>query len=1028
MRIACYATVCFFASGVFAETPSPTGDSGYVEAGEVIFVDDELTEIFVTVDPADLSAMLADPFDNTFRECSVRIVNSRIDQTIEDVAIRPRGNTSRSALKKSWKLKFNEFVPGREVRGLEKLNLNGHQNDVSMVRGKLSWDLYNSFGVPSPRASMARLVINDGALVDGVFTNVEQIDDEFLDAWFGNGSGNLYQCAFKGARADLRFVPPGDAAAYASLGTPTYELENDSGANQHEDLAGFISFIETADDPTFAAEIMGRFSVDNFLRSLAVDCVNGHWDNMWFGGNNFFLYANPDTGRFEYIPYDLDNTGGVDFFAIDWATRPPLDFGNGGFGWDFGAVFGGGAEPPLVRRILSIDAYRDQYLRYVRELVGATGEPAQPVRTTFVDSTGDTFNAATDPHFDLVEVGVANDEENVLLDVNVAGPIDVGGPTNQVRIVFFFDTRPGGSTSNPWGRAITTSNEADFFLGTWTDGGGGFLFYEWNGGGWDLLHASFSNPGGFDQDLSGKIDGIARYRMPMAALALTESDSFAFDVVTTNDRGAAVEPGIDHLSNPVAATPGYDEPSVPGVYAAHTLAPFSAGLLEFVDGPFTLATREPNINSLRAILTPLAYQASFADGNMDFGWTGADFAASFELPAEYGGGAPWVWGVKPYIAERTEYLRRNTPMPTPLPGLVINEVIANNDTVLADEAGQFEDFIEILNAGSEAVDLSGMYLSDDPGMPRDWQFPVGTVLPAGGYLLVWADNDPEDGPLHATFGLSSAGETVVLSHNDTNGAVLISSLTFPALAADQSFGRIPDGSDVLQVFCAVTPEAPNDGDTSCFIEPGETPRVFINEWLAGNDGVALDEFGEDDDFFELYNAEPFAVDLGERFLTDDLTNPTKWEIPAGVTIPSAGYLLIWADGDTDQGPLHADFALSKGGEAIGLFDRADNGFAQIDSITFGPQADDITEGRSPNGSACIVVLGEVSPGLPNAANRADVNSDREVDLVDVLDLITAIDLQESPIDPGLNFDDDANLNMFDLILMLRDVDGCRGPG
>ncbi len=151
-----------------AETPPPTGDAGYAEAGEVIFVDDEVTEIFVTMDPADLDAMLADPFDNTYRACTVRIVNSRIDDTVLDVAIRPRGNTSRNALKKSWKLKFNEFVPGREIRGLEKLNLNGHQNDVSIVRGKLAWDVYNAFGVPSPRASMVRLTINDGSLVDGV--------------------------------------------------------------------------------------------------------------------------------------------------------------------------------------------------------------------------------------------------------------------------------------------------------------------------------------------------------------------------------------------------------------------------------------------------------------------------------------------------------------------------------------------------------------------------------------------------------------------------------------------------------------------------------------------------------------------------------------------------------------------------------------------------------------------------------------------------------------------------------------------
>ena len=981
-----------------AETPPPTGDAGYAEAGEVIFVDDEVTEIFVTMDPADLDAMLADPFDNTYRACTVRIVNSRIDDTVLDVAIRPRGNTSRNALKKSWKLKFNEFVPGREIRGLEKLNLNGHQNDVSIVRGKLAWDVYNAFGVPSPRASMVRLTINDGSLVDGVFVNAEQIDDEFLAAWFGDDTGNLYQCAYKGARADLRFVPPGDAAAYANLGSPTYELENDSGANQHADLAAFIAFIEQADDATFAAEIVDRFSVDNFLRSLAVDCVNGHWDNMWYGANNFFLYANPGTGRLEYIPYDLDNTYGIDFFSTDWATRPPLDFGNGGFGWDYGASFGDGPEPPLVRRILAIDAYRDQYLRYVRELVGAVGEPAQPVRSAFTDTAGDTFNAGDDPHFDLLEVGVANDDADLLIDVNVAGPIDVGGSTDQARIVFFFDTKPGGSTSNPWGRAINTPTQADYFLGSWTDNGGGFILYEWTGGDWALRHASFDNPGGVDQDLSARTEGVAHYRVPLPELGLSDTDSFSFDVVTTNDRGAGTEPGVDHLSNPSQATPDYDTPSTAGVYRSHTLSPFDPGVVETVDGPFTLEAREPHIDALRTLLTPLAYEGSFDNGNMDYGWTTQNFIDSFDLPAGYAGGGPWAWGLKPYIAARTDDLRQNTPAPAPLPSLVINEVVSNNDTIIADEAGQFEDFIEILNTGDSPVDLSGMYLTDDPGAPKSWQFPAGTTLAAGGYLLVWADNDPLDGPLHATFGLSSGGESVALFHSDANGVVLIDALTFPALPADQSFGRFPDGEGEGQIFCAVTPAAPNDDDDSCFVEPGETPSVYVNEWLAGNDGIAFDEFGDDDDYFELYNDETFEVDLGGRYLTDDLASPTKWQIPAGVTIPAKGHLLFWADEDLAQGPLHADFKLSKSGEQIGLFDRADNGFAEIDAITFGPQTDDISEGRSPDGSACFAFLPLVSPGTPNPAGPADLNGDGVLDLGDISAFVAAFVAQQPPAD------------------------------
>ncbi|MFI4897472.1 MAG: CotH kinase family protein [Phycisphaerales bacterium JB059] len=954
-----------------AETPPPTGDAGYADAGNVFFRDDELTRITVTMDQMDLEAMLADPFSNVYRPCVVRIENSQVDETVLDVAIRPRGNTARNAIKKSWKIKFNEFVPGREVHGLEKLNLNGHQNDPSVVRGKLAWDVYNAFGVPSPRASMVRLVINDGSLVDDVYANVEQIDDEFLSAWFGDDTGNLYQCTYTGERADLRFVPPGDAPTYAALGNPTYELENDSGMDQHADLASFIAFIEDADDATFASEIVDRFSVDNFLRAMAVDCVNGHWDNMWYGANNYFLYVNPGSGVIEYIPYDLDNSYGIDFFSTNWATRPPESFGDGGFGWDFSSPFGGGAEPPLVRRIFEIGAYRDQYFRYIRELVGAVGAPEEPVATVYPDTEGDVFHSISEPHFDLLSVDLANDEENLLARVQVAGPIDVGGSTDQARIMFFFDTAPGGSTSNPWGREIITSTEADYFLGSWTDGGGGFLLYAWNGGGWDLLHGSFGSAGGIDQDLSQSDLGVVGYTVPLDRLGLSETDSFAFDVVTTNDRGVGFEPGLDHLSNPAQATPDYDTASVAGTYPTHTLTPYDGGVVGGVDGIFTLGPRETHIDALQAMLAPFAFEGSYAGGASDYGYTNADFLASFTQPASYSGGQPWAWGVKPYIEARTAYLRGATPKPAALPSVFVNEVIASNDSIIMDEAGQFEDFIELYNAGDAAVDLSGMWLSDDPGLPRKWQIPPGTMIGAGGFLLVWADNDPLDGPLHATFGLGSGGETVTLSHTDEQGAVLIDSLTYPGLLPDQSYGRFPDGSEMLEVFCAVTPAAPNDPDDACFTEPDPTPRVFVNEWLASNDGSALDEFGEDDDFFELYNDEDFTVDLGGRFLTDDLSDRTKWEIPEGVSIGPKSRLVFWADNEPEQGDLHVGFALSAGGEAVGLFDRASNQLAEIDSVTFGAQTADVAEGRSPDGSVCFGFF-TPTPGAPNPAGVADL--------------------------------------------------------
>ncbi len=1014
MRIGLVVCLLAVVSGARAEVPPPIGDTGYAEAGRVLFTDDELTQITVTMDQSDLQTMLADPFDNTYYLCSVHIVNSQTDTIITDVAIRPRGNTARGSTKKSWKLKFNEFVPGREVFGLEKLNINGHQNDPSVIRGKLAWDVFNSFGVPSPRASMVHFSINDGSLVDDVFVNVEQIDDEFLAAWFGNDTGNLYQCTYKGTRADLRYVLPGDASAYASLGSLTYELENDSGMNQHADLAGFISFIEFASDTEFADQINDRFHVDTFLRSMAVDCVNGQWDGIWYGANNYFLYVNPDTGVVEYIPYDLDNTYGIDFFSTNWAARPAETFGNGGFGWDFSSPFGNGAEPPLLRRIFNIPAYKNQYLRYVRELVGAVGMPSEPIPTVFEDPIDDTFLSASDPNFDIEFVVLANTTDTLLADVSLLGPIAVGGDTDQTRIMMFFDTIPGGTTSNPWNRDIITATQADYFVGSWTDSGGGFILYRWSGSDWDLIHASFDDPAGMSQDLGLSADGIVRYQIPLNHMNLDDTSSFAFDVVTTDDRDGLPDPGIDHLSNPNPSTPNYETPSNAGVYPTHTLTPLVPTSTGATEGVFSLGARESHIDDLQARLSPFAFMGSYAGGNSDYGFDNQDFLSSFTSPSAYSGNQPWAWGIKPYIEARTDFLRSNTPAPAGLPRIFVNEVIAINESVIADEMGQFEDFIELYNDEDFAVDVSGMHLSDTPSIPHLWQIPEGTVIAPKSFLLVWADNEPADGPMHATFKLGSGGEIVSLSHRIDEGVVLIDSLIYPELNVDRSFGRAPDGSELLEVFCAVTPLAPNDPRDDCFTDPEPTPMVFVNEWLASNDGSALDEFGEADDFIELFNNENTEIDLGGRYLTDDLTNRTKWEIPQGVSIPANGYLVFWADNEPLQGALHTNFKLSGGGEAVGLFDRLSNQLAQIDAVTYGSQTTDVSEGRSPDGSDCLGFF-DPSPNAPNPFGPADLTGDGVLNLQDLFAYLKIYNSQDPAADLAKPF---GVLNLQDVFMYI----------
>ena len=128
--------------------------------------------------------------------------------------------------------------------------------------------------------------------------------------------------------------------------------------------------------------------------------------------------------------------------------------------------------------------------------------------------------------------------------------------------------------------------------------------------------------------------------------------------------------------------------------------------------------------------------------------------------------------------------------------------------------------------------------------------------------------------------------------------------------------------------------------------------------MAANASFLLDPSDNSyDDWFELYNAGPNTVDLGNYYLTDNLMNPKQFRVPNNgqYVIPSGGFLLVWADNDSsDNSPtlpdLHVNFSLNANpGEAIGLF--SPDGSTPIDTITFGPQTNNISEGRYADGAA-----------------------------------------------------------------------------
>ena len=164
--------------------------------------------------------------------------------------------------------------------------------------------------------------------------------------------------------------------------------------------------------------------------------------------------------------------------------------------------------------------------------------------------------------------------------------------------------------------------------------------------------------------------------------------------------------------------------------------------------------------------------------------------------------------------------------------LFINEFMAINDNVIQDETDSYEDWLEIYNPGPDSVEMLGLFLTDDPANTTQWSFP-DTTMAAGSFLLVWCDNDENDGPLHTNFKLSGDGEEIGLYGRLAAGNEVIDNYGFGPQTVDTSEGRATDGSSTWRYFGSPTPGESNGSPEDCCVDRGnvddnEPPGTAVN--------------------------------------------------------------------------------------------------------------------------------------------------------------------------------------------------------
>lgn len=240
-----------------------------------------------------------------------------------EVGFRLRGNTSRNSGKKSFKISFNSFVSGTRIQGVKDLNLNGEHNDPSIMRARIAWELAQDAGMPAPRVNHVRLFINGQPF--GLYANIEHMNDDYVEHRYARDAGNLYKCLWPADLANLGTDP--NSYKLMSGGRRVYELKTNETLDDYSGLARFVTALHATTSTQALCALDTVFNVNSYLKWLAWEVTTGHWDNHSFNKNNFYLYEDPASGLIEFISYDADNTFGVDWFNINWATRSPFQFG-----------------------------------------------------------------------------------------------------------------------------------------------------------------------------------------------------------------------------------------------------------------------------------------------------------------------------------------------------------------------------------------------------------------------------------------------------------------------------------------------------------------------------------------------------------------------------------------------------------------------------------------------------------------------------------------------------------------------------
>jgi spore coat protein CotH len=224
-----------------------------------------------------------------------------------NVAARVKGNVrSLYEPSRAYKVDLNKFAPGQKLAGRDELVFNSLVWDYSCLGEALGFEFFRDAGVPAPRTAYAWLSASVATQWEqkplGLYVMVETVDNEFAAEHFGSKATPL----FKPVTYDL-FKHLGDEwPAYA----PIYDLKTKATPEQQRRVIDFARLVSSATDAEFAARAGEFLDLDEFARFLASQVLLPSYDGILAVGQNFYMYLDPRSNKFGFIPWDLDSAWG----------------------------------------------------------------------------------------------------------------------------------------------------------------------------------------------------------------------------------------------------------------------------------------------------------------------------------------------------------------------------------------------------------------------------------------------------------------------------------------------------------------------------------------------------------------------------------------------------------------------------------------------------------------------------------------------------------------------------------------------